>query len=140
MIDNQLTDPCAILASYGWEPEVTDGRAPSMWMHRDAVVDVGGGTFTTHHSDHYEFSPAELRSFAQLAEESGNEARPQSPDALQQMVDALAECDSAVVLDANAVAAICLEHMKAKGLVDGQRASRAVAASPVGIGYRKVQP
>jgi hypothetical protein len=69
MTDESKPDPRAVLALYGWQPETTDGNAPKMWMN-DAVVWVADGTFNTH--GEYEFSPAELRAFAQLAEESGS--------------------------------------------------------------------
>jgi hypothetical protein len=58
-----------MLAMHGWTPGTE--QPPRLWMHRDAIAWVETGTFSTGASD-YEFSPAELRAFAQLAEESGS--------------------------------------------------------------------
>jgi hypothetical protein len=65
-------NPDETLEARGWlhcEPELKPGY--TRWTHADGnEAWVGDGRFLS--MDAYEFSPAELRAFAQLAEESGS--------------------------------------------------------------------
>jgi hypothetical protein len=70
MAEETKSDPRDFLTALGWYPE-GNVKPPRLWMHRDAIAWVQAGKFSTGTPD-YEFSPAELRAFAQLAEESGS--------------------------------------------------------------------
>jgi hypothetical protein len=80
MAEETKSDPRRVLQSLGWTSENgTSGIGPAFFWtlydedgeETDGPIVVSGGT-ACGLGDFHDFSPAELRAFAQLAEESGS--------------------------------------------------------------------